>query len=141
MNTGDDVTIDNALTADTDAQVLGPFNASDAGTVQRRVRYTVVVLPAYVPLFLTAPLSPRQAWELVRAQIVAYGRGAACEPLIDYLRLAMEPDCVLTTSYNPVTDARLIGIESEPNGLQVASELLVKKHGRLQHTINCTQHH
>ena len=67
VNTGDDATIDNALTADTDAQVLGPFNASDAGTVQRRARYTVVVPPAYVPLFLTAPLSPRQAWELVRA--------------------------------------------------------------------------
>lgn len=89
VNTGDDATIDNALIADTDAQILGPFNASDAGTVQRRARYTVVVPPAYVPLFLTAPLSPRQAWELVRAQIVADGRDTACEPLIDYLRLAL----------------------------------------------------
>lgn len=89
VNTGDDATIDNALTADTDAQVLGPYNASDAGTVQRRARHTVVVPPAYVPLFLTAPPPPRQAWELVRAQIVVDGRDAACEPLIDYLRLAL----------------------------------------------------
>ena len=35
------------------------------------------------------PLSPRQAWELVRAQIVTDGRDTACEPLIDYLRLAL----------------------------------------------------
>ena len=80
VNTGDDATIDNALNTDTNAQVLGPFNAGDAGTVQRRARYTVVVPPppAYVPLFLTAPLSPRQAWELVRAQISADGHDAAC---------------------------------------------------------------
>ena len=88
VNTGVDATIDNALTADTNAQVLGPF-AGDAGTVQRRAHHTVVVPPAYVPLFLTAPLPPRQACELVRAQIVADGRDAACEPLTDYLRLAL----------------------------------------------------
>ena len=87
MYTGDDATIDNAHTAD--AQVLGPFVAGDAGTVQRRVRFTVVVPPAYVPLFLAAPLMPRQAWETVRAQIIADGREAACEPFVNYLRLAL----------------------------------------------------
>ena len=88
--TGDDVTIDNALTADADAdiQVLGPFVAGDAGTV-RRFRCTVVVPPAYVTLFLAAPLMPRQAWETVRAQIIADGHEAACEPLTNYLRLAL----------------------------------------------------
>jgi len=59
--TGDDATIDNALTADADAQVLGPFVVGDAGTAQRRVHYTVVVPPAYVPLLLVAPLMPHQA--------------------------------------------------------------------------------
>jgi len=43
VSTGDDGTIDNAFATDTDAQVLCPFNASDAGKVQRRVHYIVVV--------------------------------------------------------------------------------------------------
>ena len=61
VSTGDDATIDNALAADADAQVLGPFNAGDISTVQYRARYTVVVpsFPEFMPLFLTAPLPPR----------------------------------------------------------------------------------
>jgi len=86
---GDDETIDNTLIADADAQFLGPFVAGDACTVQRRVRSTVIVPPAYVPLFLAAPLTPRQAWETVRAQIIADGRKAACEHLINNLHLAL----------------------------------------------------
>ena len=51
--------------------------------------YTVIVPPAYVHLFLTAPLLPSQAWVLVRAQIIADGCDAAHDPLINYLRLAL----------------------------------------------------
>jgi len=87
--TGDDANINNTLTADADVQVLAPFVADDAGTVQRRVHSTVVIPPAYVPLFLTGPLTPRQAWETIRAQIIADGREAACEPFFNYLRLAL----------------------------------------------------
>ena len=92
--TGDDATIDNALTADPNAQILGPFAAGDAGTVQRRTCHTIVVPPAYVAPFLAAPLTPRQAWETVRAQVVADGREGPCAPFIDYLRLALTAEHV-----------------------------------------------
>ena len=86
---GDDAAIDNSLTADPNAQVLGPWTAADAGAIQTRTRSTCYVPPAYVNLFLAGPLTPRQAWESVRAQIVADGREADCMPLIHYLRLAL----------------------------------------------------
>ena len=84
VSTGDDGTIDNAFATDTDAQVLGPFNASDAGKVQRHVHY-IVVVPRICSFFpdRTTP---------VRAQIIADGRDAACEPLINYLRLVLTID-------------------------------------------------
>ena len=86
---GNDAAIDNGLTADPNAQALGPWTAADAGAIQIRSRSTVFVPPSYVNLFLAAPLTPRQAWETVRAQIVADGREADCAPLITYLRLAL----------------------------------------------------
>ena len=85
----DNATIDSALTADPNAQVVGPFVAADAGAVQLRTRTTCFVPPTYVNLFLAAPLTPRAAWESVKAQIVADGREVECAPLIEYLRLGL----------------------------------------------------
>ena len=81
--------IDNALAADADATSVGPYNNEDAGTEPLRVRRTCYVPPAYVPLFLAGPTSPRAAWETVRAQIVTNNKVAACQPLIDFLRVAL----------------------------------------------------
>ena len=72
--------------------LLGPFDAGAANTETIRVRYTCYIPPVYVPLFLAEPLTPRQAWETIRAQIVTDNRVEACTPLIDYLR------CCLTVS-------------------------------------------
>lgn len=69
----DDAAIDNALTADPNAETVGLFTAADAGAAQYRTRSTCFVPPAYVGLFLAAPLTPRQAWTTVKAQIVADG--------------------------------------------------------------------
>ena len=56
------------------------------------VSTTLLLSPAYVPFFLIVPLPSWQTWELVRAQNIADGRDAACEPLINYLRLVLTID-------------------------------------------------
>ena len=38
---------------------------------------------------MATPLTPRQAWETVRAQIVTANRVVPCTPLIDFLRCAI----------------------------------------------------
>ena len=81
--------IDNAFAGDPAALHLGPHANGDADTEQIRYRRTCYVPPAYVPLFLAGPLTPRQAWETCRAQIVADQREADCTALIDYFRAAI----------------------------------------------------
>ena len=66
--------IDGAYAADANANILGPYVVADAGTEVIRVRRTCYVPPAYVPLFLAHPLSPRDAWLAVQAQVVIDGR-------------------------------------------------------------------
>ena len=81
--------IDNAFAGDPAATTLGPHAPGDADTELIRYRRTCYVPPAYVPLFLAGPLTPRQAWETCRAQIVADQREVDCNPLIDYFRAAI----------------------------------------------------
>jgi hypothetical protein len=82
--------IDTAVAANADPNLLvGPYTAEDANTETIRVRNTCYVPPAYVPLFLAGPLSPRQAWETVRAQIMVDQREESCAPLINFLRCAI----------------------------------------------------
>ena len=85
--------IDTALAHDNNVNLLlGPFNAGAADINTIRTRNTCYVPPVYVPLFLAEPLTPRQAWETVQAQIVTDNRVEACQPLIDFLR------CCITIS-------------------------------------------
>ena len=85
--------MDNALANDNEATLLlGPFAAGDADTEILRVRNTCFVPPAYVPLFLAESMTPRQAWETVKAQIVTDNRLAECSPLVNFLR------CCITIS-------------------------------------------
>jgi hypothetical protein len=81
--------IDNALAGDNDIEFLGPYQDADADTETIRVRNTCYIPPAYVPLFLAHPLSPRQAWETVQTQIVVDNRQESCAPLINFLRAAI----------------------------------------------------
>ncbi len=81
--------IDTTLAGDANLQVLGPYNDQDADTELIRVRRTCYVPPAYVSLFLANPLTPRQAWDRVRGQIVVDNREGPCTALVDYLRAAL----------------------------------------------------
>ena len=82
-------TIDTSFAGDPAAVHLGPHADADAATELIRYRKTCYVPPAYVPFFLAGPLTPRQAWEVCRGQIVADNRVAQCQPLIDYFRAAI----------------------------------------------------
>ena len=81
--------LDTLLAADQQVQCFGPFTENDADTELIRVRRTCYVPPAYVPLFLASSLSPRQAWDLVRGQIVVDNREVSCLALINFLRASM----------------------------------------------------
>ena len=82
-------TINAAYAADNNANLLGPFNANDAGVDVIRARYTCFVPPVYVPLFLANPLTPREAWDIVYSQIVTDNKEQMCNPLITFLRCAI----------------------------------------------------
>ena len=84
-----DATINAAYAADANANMLGPYNANDAGVTVLRARHTCFVPPVYVPLFLTNSLTPREAWEIVQTQIVTDNRVAMCQPLVDFLRCCL----------------------------------------------------
>ena len=76
--------IDTALAGDPNAQLLGPFIDTDADTELIRYRRTCYVPPCYVPLFLAGPLSPRDAWIIVKSQIDTDNNAVSCSALVDY---------------------------------------------------------
>jgi hypothetical protein len=107
--------IDNAFAGDPAAATLGPHADADPDTELIRYRRTCYVPPAYVPLFLAGPLTPRQAWETCRAQIVADQREIDCAPLIDYFRAAITrsvvnqlPTLAVATPNPPLADEDLL---------------------------------
>ena len=109
-------TIEAALAADPNLQILGPYNAQDAGTTLIRCRRSIYLPPKYVPLMITGPVTPRLAWEMLRGQIVIDGIEEDCKPLIQWLQLALtgqvnDPNLsVLDTVHPtaPVADATLM---------------------------------
>ena len=91
--------IDAGYATDPTANLLGPNDLRNDGIENLRVRRTCFVPAPYVPLFLAKPLSPREAWEIVRSQIVTDNRTAACRPLIDFLRCAI---CISQVDHSPI---------------------------------------
>ena len=84
LRVGTSALIDTALAGDPNAENLGPYVAADADTECIRYRRTCYVPPAYVPLFLAGPLTPREAWTIVKGQIDTDNNAAQCKPLVDY---------------------------------------------------------
>jgi len=82
-------TIDTTIAAEPDLELLGPYAQGEAGTELIKVRRTCFVPPKYVSMFLGAPLTPREAWERVRGQIVIDGKEEACRALVKYLQAAI----------------------------------------------------
>jgi hypothetical protein len=83
------VTIDTVYATQPEATMLGPYAQGEPGTELIKVRRTCFVPPKYVPLFLEAPLTPREAWERVRGQMVIDGQQVACQALIKYFQAAL----------------------------------------------------
>ena len=84
------------LGADPDLELLGPYDPVDAGTDVVRGRNSCFLPPPFVPLFLNAPLKPRDAWEQVASQVLARDAAfvTACQPLLDWLRMAITREAV-----------------------------------------------
>ena len=89
LRVGTSAAIDTALAGDPNANHLGPYIATDADTECIRYRRTCYVPPVYVPLFLAGPMTPREAWFTVKAQIDTDNNAAHCAPLVDYLRASI----------------------------------------------------
>jgi hypothetical protein len=81
--------IDAEFAADPQLATLGPYVAGDADTEIITSRNMVGIPHRYMRHFIPGPLTPRQAWEIVAADIIANGHEAACDSLIKYLRLAL----------------------------------------------------
>ncbi len=81
-------TIDTALGGDPLLESVGPYNDQDAGTQVVRCRRSIYCPPKYVPMMMD-PISPREAWRTLRAQIVTDGHEVKCRALIEWLQVAM----------------------------------------------------
>lgn len=81
--------IDQLLAADPAVQVLGPFQAGAPDTEGVQVRYTQYIPNRYLALLLGESFTPREAWITIRGALVNQGWNAACQPLIDWLRVAL----------------------------------------------------
>ena len=87
--------IDTAYAANENINLLRPYDAvADAIVTSIRVCCICFIPPAYVALFLSKPLTPREAWETIYAQILVDNRQAMCQPLLNFLRRAI----VVTTT-------------------------------------------
>jgi hypothetical protein len=82
-------TIDATIAGQPEIEMLGPYAQGEAGTELIKVRRTCFVPPKYVGMFLGEPLTPREAWERVRGQIVTDGKEDSCRALIKYLQAAI----------------------------------------------------
>ncbi len=109
-------TIDTTFAAQPEVEFLGPYAQGEDGTELIKVRRTCFVPPRYVPLFLGNPLTPREAWERVRGQIVLEGQEVACHALIKYLQASLtyaaggaDPLLALTDApMSPLADSLLL---------------------------------
>jgi hypothetical protein len=82
-------TIDATLAGEPEVECLGPYTQGEAGTELIKVRRTCFVPPKYVGMFLGSPLTPKEAWQRVRGQMVIDGTEVACKALVKYLQAAL----------------------------------------------------
>ena len=83
--------IQGLLGGDANLQLLGPFNAGDADTLEVRTRSVVVIPNKYVGLFLSQPdgVTPRYYFETILPAIEADGMGQTCMPLTAFCQIAI----------------------------------------------------
>lgn len=81
--------LEQLLLADPDAALVGPFNAGDPDVTPVTTRALVVVPNEYVRPFLGVGMRPRDAYTTLHGIISQGGQEIACEPLLDWLRVAL----------------------------------------------------
>ena len=108
-------TIDAAIAGDAGLKMMGPYGAGDAGVESVRCRKTVYVPAPYVGLLLGGDLTPVEAWQRLRGDIVDAAAEDAYRPIVDWLRAALTrsgPDApstlVVQDSLAPLPDALLL---------------------------------
>ncbi len=104
--------IQGLLGGDATLQMLGPFNAGDADTLDIRTRSIVPIPNKYVGLFLSQPegVTPRYYFETILPVIEADGMGQTCMPLTHFCQVAITRPAANATStiqvIAPVAPAR-----------------------------------
>lgn len=84
--------------ADPNLQPLGDFTNFAAGTTLLQSRNLVPIPHCYIGHFVTGPLAPCQAWEIVGADIINHNDQVACVPLVNFVRLACTQNAAGETS-------------------------------------------
>ena len=81
--------LDQLIAAHPDTEIFGPFAATDADTELVRTRRMMLIPSKYLPIVLDHGITAKQAWLRIRGSMVTQGDAAACQPFIDWLRMAL----------------------------------------------------
>ena len=65
-------------------QLVGPFAAGTADTEAVNTRYCMFIPNPYLTMLLDDCLTPHEAWMQLQGAMVADGKVAVCQPLIDW---------------------------------------------------------
>ena len=144
-------TLTTALAANPALETTGPYANGDQGTELVRVRRAMFLPPKYV-LMMLDPLTPRQAWERLYAQIEVDQKVQECAPLLQWLSLALTVPAVgdpsvlgIAAPLAPVADhvllehRRSILVQDFPelnlNGATVQQNQIASEVGKLTTTL------
>jgi hypothetical protein len=95
------------LGAEPEDELIGPFRASEANVRQIKTRGDMYIPFEFMPIVFGQDLTAREAYLLLVSAIVDAGLEAVCQPLIDFLTVAIvEPT---STSLEPLTVKPCLG--------------------------------
>jgi hypothetical protein len=112
--------------ADPELQLLGEFTNFDAGTELLQSRNLVPIPHRYMRHFISSPLTPRQAWEIVGAEIVNNNDQVACATLLDFIRLSCTRHAEGDTA-SPLAQEALVVPLADAALIQHRTELIAHK--------------
>jgi hypothetical protein len=98
------------LSAEPTFNALGPFNAGDANTRTTKCRGMAYIPFKLMEVVIGADLTAHQAYELLVPTLVDTGYEGICEPLVDFLTVALVKPSVLDVArgmQDMVAEARL----------------------------------
>ena len=127
--------MDQLLAADPALQQVGPFAAGTADTEVVNTRYCMFIPNPYLTMLLDDCLTPREAWMQLRGAMVADGNVAACQPLIDWLRVALTTRTAnaVTPLHRGVPAAQAVANLAEANAFQAfRTGILERDHPNLR---------